>query len=59
MKPANIPIAFEPPPTQATTASGSAPSASSSCSRASRPITACSSRTISGYGAGPTHEPIT
>ena len=26
--------------------------------RASWPITACSSRTISGYGAGPTHEPI-
>ena len=47
-KPANMPIAFEPPPTHATTASGSRPSASSSCSRASRPITACSSRTISG-----------
>ena len=40
------PDAFEPPPTQATTASGSAPSASRSCSRASRPITAWSSRTI-------------
>ena len=52
-KPANMPIAFEPPPTQATTASGRRPSASSTCSRASRPITACSSRTISGYGAGP------
>ena len=33
--------------------SGSRPSASSICSRASRPITACSSRTISGYGCGP------
>ena len=37
---------------------GSRPSAARICSRASRPITACSSRTISGYGAGPTHEPI-
>ena len=49
-KPANMPIAFEPPPTQAITASGRRPSASSTCARASRPITACSSRTISGYG---------
>ena len=47
-KPANIPIAFEPPPTQAIAASGSRPSASRICSRASRPITAWSSRTISG-----------
>ena len=39
-------------------ASGSRPSASRICSRASRPITAWSSRTISGYGCGPTHEPI-
>ena len=33
-------------------------SAARNCSRASLPITACSSRTISGYGAGPTQEPI-
>ena len=39
-------------------ASGSRPSAARTCSRDSRPITACSSRTISGYGSGPTHEPI-
>ncbi len=57
-KPANIPIAFEPPPTQAIAASGSLLSASRICARASRPITACSSRTISGYGSGPTHEPM-
>ena len=37
---------------------GEAPSAASICSRASRPITDCSSATSSGYGAGPTHEPI-
>ena len=48
-----MPIAFEPPPTHAITASGSRPSASRICSRVSRPITACSSRTISGYGRGP------
>ena len=43
-----MPIAFEPPPTHATTTSGSRPSASRNCSRASWPITACRSRTISG-----------
>ena len=53
-KPANIPIAFEPPPTQAITASGSRPSTARICSRDSRPTTDCSSRTSSGYGAGPT-----
>ena len=36
----------------------SCPSCSSTCSRASRPITLCSSRTIVGYGCGPTQEPI-
>ena len=56
-KPAKAPIAFEPPPTHATTASGSRPSTASICSRASRPITACSSRTISGYGVGPDARP--
>ena len=54
-----IPIALEPPPTQAITRAGSAPSASSACSRASSPITRCRSRTSAGKGAGPTAEPIT
>ena len=57
-KPAKSPIAFEPPPTHATTASGNRPTRPSICSRASRPMTDCSSATSSGYGAGPTHEPI-
>ena len=34
-----VPIAFEPPPTQATTRFGTQPSAASACSRASSPIT--------------------
>ena len=42
------PIAFEPPPTQATAASGRAPVCSSICARASRPITDCNSRTRYG-----------
>ena len=46
-------MAFEPPPTQATTASGSRPAASRHCARASAPITAWKSRTIAGYGCGP------
>ena len=41
-------MAFDPPPTHATTASGSRPSSASICSRASAPITDCSSATISG-----------
>ena len=45
-KSANRPIAFEPPPTQATTASGRRPSCSRICARASRPITRWNSRTI-------------
>jgi hypothetical protein len=53
-----MPIAFEPPPTHATTASGSLSSASRIWARASVPMTDCSSRTISGYGCGPTQEPI-
>ena len=57
-KPANTPIAFEPPPTHATTLFGSRPVRSSSCARASRPIAAWNSRTIRGYGAGPTTEPM-
>ena len=54
-----MPIAFEPPPTQAITREGSRPIASSACARASSPITRCRSRTSAGNGAGPTAEPIT
>ena len=54
-----VPIAFEPPPTQAITRSGSRPAASSTWARASSPITRWRSRTSAGKGAGPTHEPIT
>ncbi len=57
-KATKVPIAFEPPPTQAITRAGSAPSAASACSRASSPITRCRSRTSAGYGAGPTAEPM-
>ena len=41
-------MALEPPPMQATTASGRRPSASSICARASFPITAWKSRTMAG-----------
>ena len=67
-----MPIALEPPPTHATTVSGSRPGplvkvacayspplvGLSSCARASCPITACRSRTMSGKGCGPTAEPM-
>jgi hypothetical protein len=56
-KPEKMPMAFEPPPTQAVTTSGSRPSSSRHCSRASSPMTRCSSRTIHGYGCGPMTEP--
>ena len=36
---------------------GNAPVVVSICSRASRPITDCSSRTMYGYGCGPIAEP--
>ena len=55
---ANVPIAFEPPPTHATTTSGSLPACSSICARASRPMTDCRFLTIVGNGCGPTAEPI-
>ena len=42
------PIALEPPPTQAITASGSRPASSSICARASLPMTDWKSRTIAG-----------
>ena len=54
----NIPIAFEPPPTHATTQSGRRPIWSSDCWRASLPITAWKSRTIVGKGCGPIAEPM-
>ena len=54
-----VPMAFEPPPTHAITRSGSRPAWSSSCSRASSPMRRWRSLTSAGYGAGPTHEPIT
>ena len=57
-KPANVPIAFEPPPTHATTRSGSVPRIARHCSRASSPTTRWNSRTIHGYGCGPTTDPM-
>jgi hypothetical protein len=57
-KGAKMPIAFEPPPTHAMTRSGRRPSCSRTCARASSPMTRCRSRTIAGYGAGPTAEPM-
>jgi len=53
-----MPIEFDPPPTHASTRSGSRPVRSSSCARASSPILRWRSRTIDGYGAGPTAEPM-
>ena len=57
MNASKMPIALLPPPTQATIASGSRPASSRICARASRPITDWNSRTISGYGCGPSTEP--
>ena len=57
-KPAKVPAALDPPPTQATTRSGSAPSRlGGHCSAASRPTTRWNSRTIQGYGWGPITDP--
>jgi hypothetical protein len=56
-KASKMPIELLPPPTQATTRSGSRPAASSSCTRASWPITDWNSRTINGYGCGPSTDP--
>ena len=52
-----MPIALLPPPTHATTASGSRPAAARICARASAPMTDWNSRTISGYGCGPSTDP--
>ena len=54
----NTPIALEPPPTQAITASGSRPAMASTCSRASTPMTRWKSRTMIGNGCGPITEPM-
>ena len=58
MKAWNAPMALEPPPTQAITASGRRPVASSTCSRASRPMIRWKSLTIIGNGCGPPTEPM-
>ena len=54
----NAPIALEPPPTQAITASGSRPVMSSTCSRASTPMIRWKSRTMVGNGCGPITDPM-
>ena len=54
-----MPMALEPPPTQATISSGRWPKRSRTCAMVSAPITAWKSRTIAGYGAGPATEPMT
>ena len=51
-------MAFEPPPTQAITASGCRPASSGICARHSSPITDWKSRTIIGYGCGPATVPM-
>ena len=53
-----MPAALLPPPTQATTTSGSRPICSRHCARVSRPITDWKSRTIIGNGCGPTTLPM-
>jgi hypothetical protein len=53
-----MPIALEPPPTQASTASGWRPHIFGICSMHSRPITDWKSRTIIGYGCGPATVPM-
>jgi hypothetical protein len=53
-----MPIALDPPPTQAATASGSAPVASRICCRASTPMPRAKSRTMAGNGCGPDAVPI-
>ena len=57
MNAVKIPIALEPPPTQAATTSGKRPYRLSICSRDSSPMMRWKSRTISGNGAGPATVP--
>ena len=52
-----MPIALDPPPTQATTLSGSAPVSSRHWSRDSSPMPRQKSRTIAGNGCGPAAVP--
>ena len=52
-----MPIAFDPPPTQAMTASGRRPVSASSCARASSEMIFWKSRTIAGKGCGPAAVP--
>jgi len=59
MKASKIPMALLPPPTQATMVSGRRPSCSRHCARASRPMTDWNSRTMVGYGCGPSALPST
>ena len=58
MKSAKVPSAFEPPPMQASTASGSRPYCAVVCSAISLLITRWNSRTILGKGCGPATVPI-
>ena len=58
-KPAKVPMALLPPPTHATTDVGvGAAEQPRHCTRASSPTTRWNSRTIQGYGWGPTTEPM-
>ena len=54
-----MPIALEPPPTHAHTASGRAPISDMSWARASSPMIRWKLRTISGKGCGPVTVPMT
>lgn len=57
MKAWKRPMALEPPPTQATAASGRRPARSRIWRRASTPMTRWKSRTIAGKGCGPATVP--
>ena len=57
MKGQKRPMALEPPPTQATTRSGSLPVIRRDWALASSPMTRWKSRTIMGYGCGPSADP--
>ena len=53
-----MPIAFDPPPTQAQTTSGSRPVREMTWRRASVPMMDWKPRTIVGNGCGPATEPM-